>query len=87
MGVWELSTQSGRLGAESGYKTALCGGGGEGSYRGLGAEGGGAMLEGVWTVAVRGGGGGTLPHAPDGLDGSRSRLRRKQITQRVGQEA
>lgn len=45
------------------------------------------MLEGVWTVAVRGGGGGTLPHAPDGLDGSGSCLRRKQITQRVGQEA
>lgn len=37
------------------------------------------MLEGVWTVAVRGGGGGTLPHAPDWLDGTRSRLERKQI--------
>lgn len=45
------------------------------------------MLEGVRTVAVRGGGGGTLPHAPDGLDGTGSCLRRKQITQRVCQEA
>lgn len=65
--------------AKSGYKTALCGG--EGSYRGLGVERGGAMLEGVGTVAFRGGGGGTLPHAPDWLDGTRSCLERKQIIQ------
>lgn len=45
------------------------------------------MLEGVRTVAVRGGGGGTLPHAPDWLDGTGSCLRRKQSTQRVCQEA
>ena len=38
------------------WKTALRGG--EGSYRGLGVEGGGAMLEGVGTVGVRSGGGG-----------------------------
>lgn len=37
------------------------------------------MLEGVGTVALRSGGGGTLPHAPDWLDGTRSRLDRKQI--------
>lgn len=65
----------GRHRAESGEKTALCGG--EGSYRGLGVEGGGAMLEGVRTVAVRGGGGRTLPHAPDWLDGTRSCLQGK----------
>lgn len=59
--------------AESGEKTALCGG--EGSYRGLGVEGGGAMLEGVWTVAVRIDGGSTWPHTPDWLDGAWSRLR------------
>lgn len=73
-----LCSQSRRHRADSGLKTALCGG--EGSYRGLGVEGGGAMLEGVWTVAVRGGGGGTLPHAADWLDGTGSRLERKQTT-------
>lgn len=36
------------------------------------------MLEGVRTVAVRGGRGGSLPHAPDWLDGTWSRLERKQ---------
>ena len=37
------------------------------------------MLERVRTVAVRGGRGGGLPHAPDWLDGTRSRLERKQM--------
>lgn len=37
------------------------------------------MLEGVGTVAIRGGGGGSLPHAPDWLYGTRSRLEREQI--------
>lgn len=37
------------------------------------------MLEGVRTVAVRSGGGGTLPHTPDWLDGTRSCLERKQM--------
>lgn len=37
------------------------------------------MLEGVGTVAFWSGRGGTLPHAPDWLDGTRSRLERKQI--------
>lgn len=35
------------------------------------------MLEGVGAVAVRGGGGGARPHAPDRLDGTRSRLERE----------
>lgn len=74
--VLGLCTQRRRHRAESGQKTALCGG--EGSYRGLGVEGGGAMLEGVRTVSVWSGGGGTLPHAPDWLDGTRSCLERKQ---------
>lgn len=55
-----------------GRRTRLCGG--EGSYRGLGAEGGGAMLERVGTVAVRSGGGGSLTHAPHWVDGPRSSL-------------
>lgn len=57
---------------ESGRKTTLCGG--EGSYRGLGVEGRGAMLERVWTVAVRSGGGGSLTHTAHWVDGPRSRL-------------
>lgn len=73
----DVGPRSRRHGAASGQKTALCGGGGEGSYRGLGVEGGGAMLEGVRTVAVRSGGGGTLPRAADGLDGTRPSLERK----------
>lgn len=68
----------GAVQAKSGYKTALCGG--EGSYRGLGVDGGGAMLEGVGTVTLRGGGGGSLPHAPDWLDGAWSCLERQQNT-------
>lgn len=59
-------------------KTVLCGGG-EGSYRGLGVEGGGAMLERVGTVAFWSGRRGTLPHAADWLDSTRSRLGRKEI--------
>lgn len=39
------------------------------------------MLEGVGTVPVRSGGGGTRPHAPDWLDGTRSCLERKQMSQ------
>lgn len=85
--LWDTWGVFGAVHSERGHKTALCGGGGEGSYRGLGVEGGGAMLEGVRTVAVRGGGGGALPHAPDGLDGTRSCLRRKQTTRRVCQDA
>lgn len=61
--------------AESGENTALCGG--EGPYRGLGVEGGGAMLEGVRTVALRCARGGALPHAPHWLDGTRSCLERE----------
>lgn len=85
LGVLGLCRQSRQHRAKSGYKTALCGG--EGSYRGLGVERGGAMLEGVGTVAFRGGGGGTLPHAPDWLDGTRSCLERKQIIQYFYSEA
>lgn len=35
------------------------------------------MLEGVGTVALRSGGGGTWPHTANRLDGTRSRLERK----------
>lgn len=58
--------------AESGQRTALRGG--EGSYRGLGVEGGGAMLKGVGTMAVRCGRGGARPHTSNWLNGARSRL-------------
>lgn len=57
----------------------LSGGGGEGSYRGLGVEGGRAMLKRVGTVAFWSGRRGTVPHAADWLDSTRSRLGRKEI--------
>lgn len=57
---------------KSGRKTTLCGG--EGSYRGLGVEGRGAMLERVGTVAIRSGGGGSLTHTPHWMDGPRPGL-------------
>lgn len=63
--------------ARSRWKTALRGG--EGSYRGLGVEGGGAMLEGVRTVAVWSGRRGTRPYTPNWLNGTRSCLERKQM--------
>lgn len=58
-------------------RTALRGG--EGSYRGLGVEGGGAMLKGVGAVAVWCGGRVAGPNTPHWLDGTWSRLERKQI--------
>lgn len=51
--------------------------GGEGSYRGLGVDGGGAMLEGVGAVSFRGGRGWARPRPPDRLDGTRPRLERE----------
>lgn len=63
--------------ANSGEKPALRGG--EGSYRGLGVEGGGAMLKGVGAVAVGRGGRGGGPNSPHWLDGTRSRLEGRQI--------
>lgn len=68
---WGLVADRWRHRNRSKRKT-LCGG--EGSYRGLRVEGRGAMLERVGTVAFRGGGGGSLTHAPHWLDGPWSSL-------------
>lgn len=77
LGDRDASRLSARQANRRGRRTGPCGGGGEGSYRGLGAEGGGAMLERVGTVAVRSGGGGALAHAAHWVDGPRSGLWRR----------
>lgn len=58
--------------------TVLCYG--EGSYRGLGVEGGGAMLEWVGAVSIWSGGRGSGLHSADRLDGTRPRLETRRQT-------
>lgn len=65
--------------------TVLCYG--EGSYRGLGVEGGGAMLEWVGAVSIWSGGRGSGLHSADRLDGTRPRLetrRKTRVNKKVG---